>query len=684
MTPSPFHRVSPGILLAAAIAVSAGAAETNLPLKQVVLFTSGVAYFERAAEIAGPLATDLTFTSEQIADLIKSLVLMDAGGAPVKAVTYESRDPVERTLKSFAVDLTDNPDLGALLNRARGVAVRVKASASDWTGRSVGVETRSKQIERATIEEKVLTLLCDGALRAVPLDSVQSLELLDPAVQGDLEAALLVLAGSHARDKKRVHLAFADGAKRSVRVAYMLEAPVWKTSYRLVLDDQGGAHLQGWAHVENMTDETWDHVALTLVSGQPLSFIQNLYDPIYRRRPVVQMALGEALAPPEYENVLAAPAPQPATEEAMADAAPRGAFKAARMGGGAMAMAAPPAPVRARLEAADLAGGGEAAAEARAAGELFEYPVSEPVTLPRRQSAMIPIVNRAVRGTPLSIFNAQVNARHPLNGLEFENTSGLFLMQGPVTVFAAGIYAGDARLPDTPRGERRLLAYAVDLACEGKLTTQSEPEQVVSVKIARGTLTLRRKFVETAVYTLNNKREAARLALIEHPLRPDWTLVEPAKDVETTRDAYRYRTTLAAAQSRDLVFQEERVEPELLMLSTLPTDHVRIILSQKRLSERVRQALAEVVARQEALEAVRRERQQQDAAVKALTEEQARIRQNMQTVQRNAESYAMWERKLVQQEQDLDRLRQAIAALRADENAKAAALAKFLADLDVE
>lgn len=669
--------------LAGATLSGAEIARTDLPLKQAVLFTSGVAYFERAAEISGTAQAELAFKTEQINDLIKSLVLIDEGGGKITAVTYEPRDPLERTLKSFSVDLSDNPDLGTLLNRLRGVSVRVKASPRDWTGTIIGVETRQRRVDEETFEEKLLKLMSDNNVRTLALDTIQEIEVLDPVIQADLASALKALGASHDQGKKKVRLTFSGEKRRRVRAGYMLEAPVWKTSYRLVLDKKEEPLLQGWAHIENMTDEDWNGITLTLVSGRPLSFIQNLYEPIYLHRPVVQMALDEAMAPPEYEGGMGGPA-----EEAEATAAVAGEMKAgikrlkAKMGFD-ISDAPAAAPARSQIGRAALAKV-EAMAVAREAGELFEYAVKDPITLPRRQSAMIPIVNQAIKGEKLSIFNAQVNPKNPLNGLELENVTGNFLMQGPVAVFEDGMYAGDARLTDTARAEKRLISYALDLAGEGKLDRKSEPDEIVSLKIVRGTLTLKRKYIDTALYTLKNKREKERRYLIEHPLRSDWELVEPAKGIEKTRDAYRFRVALDGGKSQEIPFREQRLASEVLILANIPSEQVGFFIRQKNISGKVRQALEKLVEMQTALEAVRKERQQKEQRVKAITDEQNRIRENMKTVTRNSESYAMWERKLVQQEKELDELNVALEKLRADEQERSAAIARFLAELNVE
>ena len=206
-----------GALTSTGAPTSTGAAKTDLPLKQVVLFTSGVAYFERAAEISGTVTTELSFKTDQINDFIKSLVLIDEGDGHITAVTYESRDPVDRTLKSFSVDLTDNPNLGTLLNRLRGVNVHVKATSRDWTGMIVGVEIRKRHVDKEIFEENILNLMSDKKVRALSLDAIQEIEVLDPVIQADLDAALKVLAVSHNQGKKTVRLTFTGKKRRQVR-----------------------------------------------------------------------------------------------------------------------------------------------------------------------------------------------------------------------------------------------------------------------------------------------------------------------------------------------------------------------------------------------------------------------------------------------------------------------------------
>src|SRR5262249_45608334 len=142
-------------------------------------------------------------------------------------------------------------------------------------------------------------------VRSIPLRDVQRLRFLNPVLDAELKRALEVLASSHDALKKTVSLTFKGDGKRAVRVGYVVESPIWKPSYRLVLDKDGKVHLQGWASIENTTDDDWSTVRMALVSGRPISFQMNIYQPLYMPRPMVEPDKFASLRPPVYGGALA-------------------------------------------------------------------------------------------------------------------------------------------------------------------------------------------------------------------------------------------------------------------------------------------------------------------------------------------------------------------------------------------
>jgi len=289
----------------------------NLPLSQVVLFSSGVGYFQREGEVEGNARVDLQFPIGDVNDLLKSVVLQDLGKGKIGVISYDGLDPVDKTLRSFAVDLTSNPTLGQLLNQARGEKVEVvmQSTAANQpgtiTGVVMGMESQAQPVGPSAVHEvHMLNLVCAEGVRSVNLREVQRVRFLNPKLDGELRKALDVLATTHDSLRKQVSLNFRGEGKRKVRVGYVAENPIWKTSYRLSVDEVKGetkpkVQLQGWAAVENVTDEDWNDVRVVLVAGRPISFQMDLYPPLFVPRPTVEPELFLSLRPPIYQGSVA-------------------------------------------------------------------------------------------------------------------------------------------------------------------------------------------------------------------------------------------------------------------------------------------------------------------------------------------------------------------------------------------
>ena len=318
-------------------------AAANIPLNKVVLFSSGVGFFEHNGQVEGNAKIDLKFNVQDINDLLKSMVLQDADGGKISTITYGSRDPVTTALKTFAIDLTANPTLADLLKQIRGEKVAIEAPTA-ITGTIVSVEKRKVRVGKdETLEVDMLVLLTPDGLRSVSLEQVNKIKLIDEKLNAELQQALGILAMGHSTDKKTVSLSFLGAGKRNVSVGYIQESPIWKTSYRLVLKDDGQPLLQGWAIVENSTEQDWNNVDLTLISGRPISFIMDLYQPLYVQRPVVVPELYASLRPQTYDQDLGARDGEFLRKADKADAAGQGLQRRAGLAPGNGSMAAAPA-----------------------------------------------------------------------------------------------------------------------------------------------------------------------------------------------------------------------------------------------------------------------------------------------------------------------------------------------------
>ncbi len=281
---------------------------TTLPVTRVVLFNSGVGYFSRSGEVDGDARVDLTFPESDVNDLLKSMVLEDFGQGRISAVSYDSREPIARTLSSFAINLNNNPTFAGIVAQLRGERIEVAVSATaanqpgKLTGTIVGVEKQKIPAGTQTTDAEVLNMWCAEGMRAIKMSDIQSLRFSNPVIESEFRRALEVLALSHDSQKKAVQLHFAGEGKRKVQVGYVVDAPIWKTSYRLLLKEQEKPYLQGWAMVENPTDEDRSTVKMALVSGRPISFKMDLYNPLYINRPTVEPELFASLRPVTYRG----------------------------------------------------------------------------------------------------------------------------------------------------------------------------------------------------------------------------------------------------------------------------------------------------------------------------------------------------------------------------------------------
>ncbi|HZL37497.1 MAG TPA: hypothetical protein VFC78_19420 [Tepidisphaeraceae bacterium] len=749
-----FGQVRPPAKLAApAVDSHAHGQQQAVPIKEVVLYTSGVGYFEHFGTVKGNGDTELHFKADQINDILKSLLLEDLDGGKVAAVTYGSQGPLSRTLKSFQVDLSNSPPLNQLLSQLRGATVTASLPQGQVTGQILSVEKKQKPAaDKQMIDVWVVDLLLPaGSIRPVELDQVSEIKLDDPKLQQELVKALGAVAAARDQDQKPVNIRFTGQGERHVRIGYVVEAPVWKASYRLVLTGEkkaagGGnnpektqktepidlsttldrprgqqyvppgikrapandlaqaitaadgarkstageesAKLQGWAIIENQTDNDWEDVQLSLVSGRPISFIEDLYQPLYVQRPVVEPNLYASLRPQTYAEGIGRynPVGQSGEKAGLgrelrdAAAASPARLRAGGMGyGAAPAAAMPPAPYNRPMDATASV---SSLASGAAVGEFFEYTVGN-VSLPRQKSAMIPIVTDSIEARRMSIYNASVLPDHPLLGARLTNTTGKLLPQGPITVLDGGAYAGDANIEDLPSKQTRLISYGIDQQLLVHSNDQTQDSSLVTGKIIKGVLELTYKQIFKQVYEAQNKGKSDRFLLIEHAKRQGWTLEEPAKASETTDTLYRFEESVPAGATKKLAVREDLVNAQRISILPMDTSQIEIYLRSGPIPDDVKKALQQAAKFKYALVDTQRQIQEREQNVNEITQEQNRIRENMKAVAQNTDYYKRLLKELDTQETQIQKLKGETKDLRQKQDQQRKDLENYLANLTV-
>jgi len=269
---------------------------------------------------------------------------------------------------------------------------------------------------------------------------------------------------------------------------------------------------------------------------------------------------------------------------------------------------------------------------------------------------MIPIVTDPVEVERLSIYNASVLPRNPLNGARVKNTTDKHLLQGPVTVFDANSYAGDAKIDNLPPGQERLLSYGIDLKMLVDSTKNTFENRVVSGKLVKGVLQLQRKLVATQEYLADNKGETDKTLIVEHPIRQGWKLSSTEKPIETTDALYRFKGKVEAGKASKLVVSEEFVQSETIAILPLDIESVVAYAQTGEMNKDVKTALLRAAELKRAVETTEQQIQQKLEQLNQITQEQNRIRENLKSVQQNSAYHNRLMQKLNDQESNIETL----------------------------
>jgi hypothetical protein len=317
-------------------------------------------------------------------------------------------------------------------------------------------------------------------------------------------------------------------------------------------------------------------------------------------------------------------------------------------------------------------------------GDHFQYTIDEKVSLPRQRSALLPLVNQEITGTRVSVYNEKVHARFPLRGLRFKNTTGQTLMQGPIAVYEGGTYAGDARLPDLQANEERLVSYAIDQGVEVKVESPAAVEELTAVKIDKGIAFLAHRLRTRKVYHVKNRSTQGRSLLVEHPARDGWTLAGPEKAVERTRDFYRFAWKADPGQALTREVIEERGRTAQHVLLSTPEDLIHPLLRHGAASPAVKEALRKSLDFRARLAGTRQELAQLEKQLKAITDDQARLRANLDKLPATSAAHKRYLEKFDTQETQVEKLQAGIAEKQETEKAQQKEFEDYLKGLTVE
>ncbi|PYV36158.1 MAG: hypothetical protein DMG22_00040 [Acidobacteria bacterium] len=758
-----------------AAAGRAAGPEARLPIRRVVLYKNGVGYFEHSERVRGNQDLHIDFTTAQLNDVLKSLTVVDLGGGRITAVRFNSVAPLGERLKALHLPLGEQTSRAQFLEALRGTRVEVRSGAEAATGRVLSVETKKKiEPKGGEVSDALdLSLVTDsGDLRCFEMSPGASVRLADREAIDDVSRYLDLIGSAKGLDFRRITISAAGAGERNVFVSYISEVPVWKSTYRVLLDGKTGgeALVQGWAIVDNTIGEDWNDVELSLISGAPESFVQSISLPYYAPRPVVPLPESVSLSPQTYEAAVA-PASAPgegggmgsgfgvraysvggtgltgvvkdqsgagipnakvtlrneesgASMTILTDSQGKYAFNNVQGGNSALFVESPgfqkyalsniflgfgrmneinatlnvgtmaqTVEVRANAPSVNTESAGLAAvaeeegpeAEGKAVGELFEYKIKEKVTLDKNQSALVPILQSRMKAQKVTVWNE--DSEQARRALWVTNTSGETLDAGPFNVLEDGTFAGEGLLETIRPGDRRLISYAADPLLAVRKRVESAERPFTRIRIAKGMMLMTQEERATAIYTISNMDAQDREVIIEHPLRPEWTLAGDAKPQETTTSNYRFRIEVGPKQTAKLIVDGRHPENTEIALTDLKSDNVTLLANEKRLTTRMEEAFRQILDQKTAIADVDAQVEARQHEADAISGDQSRIRENMKALKGSAEEKALLERytqELNSQEDHLAALRTEISNLKVKRQEAAKKLDETLVSITLD
>jgi hypothetical protein len=720
----------------------------TLPIRRVILYSNGVAYIERRGTVSGHAEISLSFKQSQVDDVLKSMVVLDLGQGRIGAVSYNSSAPPATRLAEIPFSISSSAEgsltsgLSGVLSQLQGARVVVSTANRTATGSILTVEERKTQIDadKPPAVTRSLVIASDkGELVGFDLNEVRSVQLVDEGTRRDIAQFANASASARRRDAKTIVVTSDGGASREMVVSYTIAAPIWKTTYRAVLDQSGKPFFQGWALVDNVSDEDWTDIQLSLVSGTPVSFIQPIQNPFYRYRPIVPMPEDLNLKPQVYEpkegnpelgalsgtitdangavirnvkveirntttnqsyqvmtddegryNVSGLP---PGTFTLTAEASGFSRMQAndlrvnagtgskfdatlevgaatatVTVTGEADAMANTPMNSRGLSSLSYLRGtkdpgnnftiaglgatrrsvaqvitegdsGVQTEANGAEVGDLFEYRIEQPVTVPRDRSALIPILQTRMEGERVSIFDESAHGGRPLGGMLLKNNSPLTLEGGSITVIDGDAYAGEALMERLKPGEERLISFSLDLGTLVSAKSKADRSPVFLVKALNGVFQAHYYETSAKTYTLTNQTDKPRVVFVQHPMRQGWKLSDKGlKPDSQTANSYRFRVSLKAHETIALPVNERRELMDTYDLASFGREQLELFVRLSYVDEVARVTLEKIIALKDRLAAADTQLRAIDRETLEIGQDQQRLRDNIKALTATAEA----------------------------------------------
>lgn len=666
----------------------------TLPVHKVVLYSNGVGYVERRGTVTENAEVSIPVPPEQFDDVWRTLMVADHGGGKISSLRA-NLPPLQKDIPTTSLDIQaftdDKPEEGGfsgLLPKLQGSRIRAFTVSGVVEGRILNLnqqavtrETTDSRTQQTTKEthgtQSLLLVRDDGQITSLDLASIHSVLVLDEAIRQDVKTfATLQEAsrlGSKIKKQESVVVASKGEGRRDISVSYAQAAAPWETSYRLLLDQSGRPFLQGWIQVINPTDEDWQNIRLSLISGDST---------IHLKQPAVD------LTPARDAETRAPSRASSSTAPSVASGTRSGSYQLDGVdNNNTSSITQNQNSARAQntdydVQSMVISGmepemseavtgsrsGVEGQANVETHDQLFEYQIPLPVTVEHRQRGMVPFFQGFLEGERITLITSS-QPSSPSAGLRIHNNSKMVLAEGPVTIYEGDTISGTTYLKETQPGQKPFLLFGSDSGTSSERIIHSLLDPAFLAKVEDGVLSIHYYRIESNQYKIRNKSKSPRVVYVHHSYAEDQELdSETQKPVVARSHSRLYRLELPPGKEAILELSLKEKDSTTHHLETISSQEIASLDSQHYLTPVAKQTLESIVGLRQKIEAMQKEDQELDKMADTLKQNREELKNNVKDLGDKSDTtkpvVEIYVRKLTELEGNLDKIvaqRKAIA-----------------------
>jgi hypothetical protein len=656
------------ILIAALLLISCNIfAENNSPkLTDVALYKNGLGYFQMDGKVKDNESFVIPVKDSQINDILSSLYVLDLNGGRIMSVGYSVDNKNDQDI---LIKLPKSHSLTELLKELQGAEIEIDStSKGSCKGKLIGLEPVYDIVDNKKIAKNYIITLLDGnnSISPVLMSTVSSYKILDKTLQKDLNKLLDLSLSSKYRHRKNITISTEGKGIRSILIGYLVDTPVWKSTYRIIFnsEDDNTPLILGYAIAENTTENDWDNIKISFISGAPLSFIMKLSEPLFIERPEVPIP-GLNFLNVEWNNLSGSEIMNKSRRFESKDRSRKSFAKAEP----AMEMA------YSDSLASSAAGAGnwgqiieqtnKANTTNEKVGEMFAYNVENNVSVPAGQAAMIPIISEKIKGERIFYFNKSFSGKVS-KAFTFKNDTKITFDSGPVTFFQKTNNLGEGIIkevlvPDT----QIVIPYAIAETVTMNSNISSKKSDYIKGKIVNGLLRLTYTRTLTTKWLIDNKSLKPQKLWIDQPVTKNYNLEAPKKADSIVSGNYRFKINLKSNDTTEFNIIQSTTTFDMVSLTRAKEDTLLMYSKKGYISDKdknILKKLTVLLAKKTSLKAIV---DQIYKEIKSLSEDQNRLRKNVAMLRnsRNTKEQQLknkWIDKVAKSEEEIEKKQESL------------------------